>query len=287
MSRRRFYLNSLLITALCSLVVVFVATVSVIAKPLTGSGVIGTMVYQGVALVTSGESGSSVLELGNNGQEIASSGDIYLRPNYLPATSGSVLQAIKFVKNATTGRTDVYAPGGVCFASGTCQDTWPTGGGTSLWNLVSGQRLETATAGRTVSFVKNNPSSATANAVELVAQNTDTVFGVSNTFGIAAQFSQGALIQGNVIVDKRSSGDEFLMVNTDTNTSYKVWHYGNDGHTSSATGLDASKLDGTPIIFYHFPTTSLASCGSNGTDRHCFCGNFFSGTTTWRCIKLQ
>lgn len=287
MSRFHFHRRPLFITALCALVIFFAVTMTVIAKPLTGSGVVGTMVYQGVALVTSGESGSSILELGNNGQEIASSGDIYLRPNYLPATSGSVLQAIRLVKNSTTGRTDVYAPGGVCFASGTCQDTWPSGGGSSLWTLVSGQRLQTSTAGQTLSFVKNSPSTPIGNALEVVAQNTDTALGVSNTVGIAGQFANGASIQGNIIVDKRSGGDEFQMVDTDTNITYKVWHYGNDGHTSSATGLDASKLDGKPLIFYHFPTSSLASCGSNGTDRHCFCGNFFSGTTTWQCIKLQ
>lgn len=255
--------------------VVFVgAYTTVRARPVTGSGSIGSMIYNGVAVVTTGEVGSNILELGNSGQEIVSSGDLYLRPQALTEAQG-----VRFTTDVT-GRTSVHAKGGVCFATGQCQDTWPTGTATSLWTLSSGI-LSPSTA--TDSLVWSRPDSA--GAAELVSDIASTeTLRVSNTAGIAARFGDVSFYN-SLYINSRAGGDEMLIADpADLNTLYKVWHSGNDGHSGNlaSPGPDASLLDGVNVLFRYTTTCSAPQVPAL---HHCFCAKVTSSTT--KCIALQ
>jgi hypothetical protein len=273
--RFTFTLKTVMIAlALLSGIVVAGAYTTVRARPVTGSGSIGSMIYNGVAVVTTGEVGSNILELGNNGQEIVSSGDLYLRPQALTEAQG-----VRFTTDAT-GRTSVHAKGGVCFATGQCQDTWPTGTSTSLWTLSSGI-LSPSTATDSLTWIQPDDTGA----AELVSDISSTeTLRVSNTSGIAARFGDVSLYN-SLYINSRAGGDEMVITDpADLNTLYKVWHSGNDGHSNNpaSPGPDASLLDGEKISFRYTTTCAAPSVPAL---HHCFCADVTPSTT--KCIALQ
>lgn len=84
-------------------------------------------VYQGVAMIVPGGAGDSMMEIGNAGRDIISSGDIFIRPNKL--ATGTVDYAKFYV---TGGKVSLRIPGELCFGDNTCQTT-AGGGGSSPW----------------------------------------------------------------------------------------------------------------------------------------------------------
>lgn len=101
----------------------------------TPSATLKLNVYSGVVLVQPNGT-DSVMELGHAGRDIASTGNIFLRPNQSDA--GSYFSGV-----AGTNRQDllltgdlIIAPGkSLCFPGNDCQSAWPGGVGSSVWSL--------------------------------------------------------------------------------------------------------------------------------------------------------
>lgn len=240
-----------------------------------GAGTVGSAVYDGVAVVTTGGNSDGLLEIGHvstdaangliTGLDIASTGTINLRPSSLLAAN-----SVQLIRNGTSGRTDLLLPGGICFGTGTptCYTTWPSGGSSSLWTVVSNQYIQPTTL--TNSILINRPSyPGSVTGLEAVSDvSGDAALSVNTSGTLAAQFSGGAKINGDIEVN--GSGSDQVQLLT-SGTLYNVWHPSNDGHNS---GLDVSKLDGIQISTQY--TTKLR-----------FCGAFTFPTTGVKCIDLQ
>lgn len=236
-------LNKLTIVLLSVLTVgvIFTARLTPVKAGVSGNNQ-GSAVYQGLLTVTSDVT-QSLLEIGNNGQEIASNSNIYLRPSSLTQAQG-----VRFSYNSGTGRTNLYAPGGLCFDTAACVDTWPSGTGSAIWNLNVGHYVVPITLTDRLEFVKSD-SSAIWSSLDVYGQRVGSeIAGISNTGGPAARFTNYLTVYGNInalsVPANTWSGSEIVFVRN--GTDYPVWHAGNDGHN---TGLDASYLDTLPIYF--------------------------------------
>lgn len=260
---------------------------SALAAPISPTTSTRAAAYQGVVTVIPGNTGDTILELGATGQDIAGSGDIYLRPSSLASTVSIRLRNV-------TGKTDLEVQGKVCL-NGSCRDTWPTGGGSNTWELV-GSRLIPVTRAYGVS-VRGTPT--TDPAVTVTANNSDAAVFVSNT---SAGASASALkvndgfytdIFGDLLIN--SSGPCPLGGTTCPLTVYnpctfvfpfrpcvpgfqKVWYRENDGATST---LNAGILDAIDVKTY----SSSPLC--NGVDDQCLCGTLLgaSGFNEY-CVAL-
>lgn len=258
------------------------------ASPLSTGAATATTVYGGVAAIAP-DSSSDVMEIGNSGSDIASSGDLYLRPSNLAGTQG-----VRFTKNVS-GQTDVHAIGGLCL-NGVCRDTWPVTGGTSYWSLVSNQYLQpvTITQGLSITapdwndaalkvygnslqaaaYIENNSADSNALAV-LIDDGLNTINGdlnVSTGISVTHGQCQGGASNGRLCYSDNDCYDGATHICAPT--EFPVWHAGNDGRGS---GLDATYLDGEPLHFQY--NRGTGSCGSG---RYCLCD-----TDTYTCIELQ
>lgn len=98
-------------------------------------------VYQGVIAVVP-DGGANVLEIGNAGRDIASSGDLYLRPGGVSAANAIKIGRATFAEAAITPQ-----GGRICLdpaqngASWDCQLAWSSGSGTGdlLWTSAGGK----------------------------------------------------------------------------------------------------------------------------------------------------
>ncbi len=106
-------------------VVVFVVVQQASAGPITnpmGAPFAKLNVYQGLISIV--PAGGQVMEIGNVGQDIASSGDIYLRPGSLSTVASDYA---RFYKDASAAnKVSLSIPGKLCLA-GDCKAAWPTG----------------------------------------------------------------------------------------------------------------------------------------------------------------
>lgn len=216
-----------------------------------GAAIAGSVVYDGVAVVTTGGSTDGLLELGHvstdagngltAGLDIASTGTINLRPSSLTAAN-----SVNVVRNGGTGRTDLVLPGGICFGTGAgqvCNTTWPAGGSSSYWTNVGGLYLQPTTLTSALVINRANPTNSST-ALEAVSDIAgDAALSVDTTGTIAAHFEGGAYTNGNVYVTA-SGIDQVQTIYG--GTMRNLWHPGNDGHNS---GLDASQLDGVGLEF--------------------------------------
>ena len=152
---------------------IFFAVQPVVAGPITGGS--GNQpftklgVYQGVIAVVPAD-GSAVMEIGNAGRDVASTGDIYLRPGSLD--TGAVNYA-KFYKDGLVtslnipGKIETVGDvkGGRLCIGADCRNVWP-GGGAGSQNLQ--QVLATGNTS-TTSIILNNTAPLTANYLTLTA----------------------------------------------------------------------------------------------------------------------
>lgn len=361
MTRRpRFQYRTTLVSALAGMLIVLSLRSSVFASPIS-SGTLqsGAEVYQGLVAVSPGTAGANLMELGLSGSTIASTGDLYLRPNALTGGNGVRLENVG-------GKTRLHAIGGVCLG-GTCLDKWPDGGaGTSYWQL-SGGRVTPLVATNSLLFDKPDWSQP-YQGLDLNGKSGAATLSIGNTStspnASAASFGGELGLWGQVDLNSRAGGDEIVLrknycdsnrTDAGQNTSpyegeqcnptggceygggncfcqsggfapqatcktknYKVWHAGNDGHTTQKycvggptdgvtcdndaqcgfggictwTGLDATYIDGNEMQFKRYPNSSGIVCSNSAPfdpvqDYRCLCVTFDYDSNPEHCIQLS
>lgn len=203
------------------LVAVGEAGAQAVQTPFTKLGV-----YKKVLSVVS--SSGAALEFGNNGQDIAATGNIVFRPG---ASGVVATDGLQVVRNGALS--DLYVSGDLCLydhansMAQTCRHQWPTSSGSTLWE--SGSAADEWGTG--YNFIKPKdvagatPSVRLTQPISLVgeAYYNDTILAKNlNNAGLAAQFSGDVISSGSVNVFNQ------LRVN-----NREVWHtYG--GYTRYA-----------------------------------------------------
>lgn len=261
---RRPSINPISITiTLLALVVTLAYRQVVEASPVTsGSLQSGAEIYQGLIAVTTGEAGSSLMEIGDAGTTIASSGDLYLRPNGLSAANGLRLERVGT-------KTNVHARGGVCLD--TCRDTWPpSGAGTSYWQLL-GTTVEPLDASNSLNFAKSLTQPYVG--LDLTGKGGSPSLNVSNASSnpnaAAAKFGYDLQINGQLDINPRADGQEILLTKSycDSNTL--------TGETSWYQGQYCN-----PTL-----TGTANDCTEHGGD--CYCRNWGTGAPEAICKTIQ
>ncbi|MBI4092862.1 MAG: hypothetical protein HY420_02975 [Candidatus Kerfeldbacteria bacterium] len=223
-------------------------------------------VYQGVAIVAPGDPGASIMEIGNAGRDIASTGSIFLRPNstgsgtrFYQCTAGSCfgLQNLDLTGDLTIGKD-------LCFFGGDCRSSWPPG--TTEWKLINvfGPVLQPKVLTNAVHV--GSPGSPVQGGPAL---------NVAAPGGVATYVNRGSgyagLFDGNV-----STTADVKVYGTITSNGRPVWDASNDGQGS---GLDAGKIDGM-VVRYETPDRC-----TDGRDQQehlyclCFSGRQADGIT--------
>ncbi|MBI4092863.1 MAG: hypothetical protein HY420_02980 [Candidatus Kerfeldbacteria bacterium] len=124
--------NSLMAILLVLLLTVFRSTLNVKSASVTGAPE-KLKVTAGVLIVNTGAASDSILELGNAGRDIVSTGDIYFRPDNTSA-------GLRFSGNTTDNTQDLLVTGdlsvgrNICLG-GVCQSAWPST--IDLWETVT------------------------------------------------------------------------------------------------------------------------------------------------------
>lgn len=277
------------------LIAVFVAAVALFslyqstaqAGPVTGgSGAwpyVKLGVYQGVAALS--VDGASVVELGNNGKDIATGTNsaIAIRPNSVSAANAAIFAS-------ANGGTRLKVPGRVClYPSGVsspavCNSAWPSGS-TTLWTtatdidgyttltpLPNGANRQGISIGTAAARV----TSGTGLAVQQTTLSfLDTALRATNMSGgsLAAQLSGDVQIDGALWVGGTwtINGSEVyhgpsLLTRVDSIA----------GHQGAGSGLDADLLDGYNVTILR---------GSSCSAMACLCFTFGAGNV--RCAKLE
>lgn len=223
-------------------------------------------VYEGVVSIFPPSGGSSVLELGYRGEEIAGSSDIYFRPGSVTQANGARLCA-----NCGTGVNPSYAnlvvPGQVCLygPAGTtadCKTAWPSGGsGSSFWEYVTDNDLS---GNPGMKYIQPNPANATR-AIHIGSVAIPVG-------GIALQVDDF----GGVLVRNANAGAKALTVTGnvqlyDTIVKEEIRVNGqpvyNSENSGAGSGLDADRLDGRDITLE--PGSSCVDRG--GPRMACLC----------------
>lgn len=281
MSRRFFFIRGIAVGTL-SLLGLWGCLQFAEAGPITGTKSnppTKLAVYQGVISIIPG-AGNSIMEIGNLGKEIISTGTINLRPQKLVAADGA-----QIVRTAA-GKTDLKIPGRVCI-NGSCQSQWPVPSGTSLWT-TSGTDLFPLTnthgiysAGSNLSNVPTLDIFGNHAEAALYIKNNNLTYTSDTTLASNAYalISEGSLwIQGNLDV----TGKVTMIENPGTGpVTGTVWHAGNDGLNS---GLDADYLDSIDFSFDRSPSVGAACAPGSPAGQFCICATFY---TSSGCLNLN
>lgn len=239
----------------------YAAAATVRASALSVGASLKATVYQGVASIS--PDGTTLMELGNLGQDIAGTGDLYLRPGSLQETLGA-----KVTKNGTTA--DLLV-GSLClYGSGSevCQYGVPSGGsGDTFWKTVTKSASYTVlspTNTDTGVSVGTWASPINGRALEVYANTTNAAVVVDGAFATQVpNWSSGVyqgggnvLVNGNLLVIDPTAGDAYdngglTTYYADYASNYTPWSSVNDGATS---GLDADTFDGASSL--NFPHNS-------------------------------
>jgi hypothetical protein len=257
-------------------------------------------VYQGVIALAPAGTNDSVMELGNAGRDIASTGDLFFRPSSLTYDVG-----IRLYNNA--GSADMNVPGKVCLHPGggaaDCRTEWPTGGGSNLWDRIADAKAGHPDLGYLFPKQLNPP----VNTLGVQIGSSGTPVQVGPATGPAADFTNtadsyyqawmintntgvGALFQGNVYSKAEIFGSQRVCLGYLGAPEpgiplkcgpgfYEAWHPAdvinlglkNEGINS---GLDADLLGGLNVTIE--PPTGCLALGfpNEGVHAACFCVDF-------------
>lgn len=240
-------------------------------------------IYQGVAALS--VNGTSVIELGANGKDIATDTNsaIAIRPNAVTSANAAVL-------TSANGGARLKVPGSVClYPSGVgspavCNNAWPAGS-VSLWTTTTDADgytmlrplpVGTVQQGVVIGSTTTRVTSGTALSVQQDVSGylykglrTTNL----NTSSLAAQFTGDVQIAGNFWV-----GGTWTMNGAEVYHSASLYNFTDkiSAHEGLGSGLDADKLDG-------YDVTLLPGNKCNGMA--CFCVTFSVGNV--RCAKLE
>jgi len=241
-------------------------------------------VYQGVAALS--VNGTSVIELGANGKDIATDtgSAIALRPNAVTSANAAIL-------TSANGGTRLKVPGSVClYPSGVgspavCNNSWPAGV-TSLWTTSTDSDGYTMLAplpngavrqGAVIGTTSTRVTSGTA----LTVQQDTTGYlyaGLRATnlasSGIAAQLTGDVQITGSLWVGGVWSINGAEVYHSPSRSANQFDSVA--GHEGVGSGLDADLLDG-----YDVTILPGNKCGGLA----CLCVTFAVGNV--RCASLD
>lgn len=241
---------------LFGLLFLFKATVSVRSAGVTPGALDSLSIRGGVATIAPGGSSDSIMELGNEGNQIASTGTIYFRPN--SSASGSRLTGMGVAHDLTmTGSVTVN---GAISLNGIAYEGWPDSDGWVTKNYSTGDYLIPIRSTMVVdtglvvtvpglSVYENSPSD-----VGLRVSNS-LLEGTTET-RTAATFSNTDLTLSDTLRIRSTDTVNPLL----TVGGQQVWYSRNDGFGS---GLDADLLDGNDTYF-------APNCGQ-AADAFCLC----------------
>lgn len=252
----RLLLNGLLVSLL------FLMAIPAVAGPITNPGAqpfSKFTVYGGIVSIVNG---TNALELGANGQDIASNGDIIFRPRDVFGQ-----QAVNIKKNDSSGGSDMYVVGTVCLhgsGSADCRNQWPSG---SLWQQFS----PNYTAFAVTPNVNNGVTIGTSAAAPTVTTQPGLLVSQPGSSYAArilnANLSGSAIrVDGNVLFRAGFSASGTAYIG-----GQEVWY---SGHEGVGSGLDADLMDGRQVTQQ---TAAQCSGTDHGTHFMCLCFDY-SGT---------
>lgn len=240
-------------------------------------------VYQGVVMINPG-SGSSIMEVGNAGRDIVSTGSIYLRPSGTHAASS-------FIGAQNSNVQDLYLSGTldvancISIAGGPCNTSWSSGGGSSTWKITDDTYfLTTFTSAQAVRIGSaGNP----VTAGPAFQYGAGQLFATNRGGGGAARFDGRTEVKGMVRVrgqklcsggdnagaqcpngDECGPGGTCVDRNPISINGFTAWDEGNDGEGS---GLLGDKIDNTTARIEPASSCSNASTQAGPPPLACLC----------------
>lgn len=242
------------------------------SAPISGNAVQKLTVYQGAVTIAPGTPGASTFEFGNAGRDLASTGNILLRPGSttsLGTTSRFIGGGGPFQSLSMSGDFRVFTAGQqVCLMGDPtpCRSAWGSAAG-GLWNeLTSPTRVEPTDLTRGVRI-----GTAASRFTNGTALNAPWGFTTRNLGGDPA-----LTIEGSVYNAREGAVYGSVKVN-----GLPVYHRLNDGEGS---GFDADKLDGVEATLTHGKWCRGAVC-------LCFSGiprnHTFSYSWIDECLRFE
>lgn len=235
------------------------------AQPVSSASISGSLerlaVKNGVITIAPGGSTDSVLELGNEGRDLASTGALYFRPDNTTAGTYFSKSADNTQNLLLTG--NLHVLDGITLG-GVRRTTWPAGDG---WAVTADDNLKPQDPASAVEL------SATQGLV--VYQNTSLASGYDGLRVSNVQAGAPAADFGVGWFETRDSlevtgGAYVCMIagagrcEADQQFRGQVWTSANDGQQANDSGPDADAIDGLDAYF-------LDNCGNFGGDVFCLC----------------
>jgi len=293
-----FFKRPLFLISLLSLIIIgLIAVNNPVSASLVTGGTPGRppyaklSVYQGVIALAPAGTNDSVMEIGNAGRDLASTGDLFFRPSSISYDVG-----IRLYNNG--GYADMNVPGKVCLHPGggaaDCRTEWPTGGGSNLWDRIADAKLghpdlgylypkETGLGiqiGSNGTPVQVSPASGPA--AEFISNGSSYDYAAWIVHG---NNGVGALFQGNVYSSSEVWGLQRVCVGNGAGLGpncgagfSEAWHPANAADPATAneglnSGLDADLLDGMNVTL-EYPTCTSGPDWQWGVKAACFCVTF-------------
>jgi hypothetical protein len=232
------------------------------AKPVSSASLSGSLerlaVKNGVITIAPGGSADSVLEIGNEGRDLASTGVLYFRPNNTTAGSYFSKSADNTQNLLLTG--NLHVNDGITLG-GVRRTTWPAGDG---WAVTADDNL-----------TPQDPASPVAPGGLNVYQNTSLASGYDGLRVSNLQAGAPAGDFGTGWFETKDSldvtGGAYVCMTAgagqcEANPQFRgqVWTSANDGQQPDDSGPDADAIDGLDAYF-------LDDCGGGGGGVHCLC----------------
>ncbi|MBI4092864.1 MAG: hypothetical protein HY420_02985 [Candidatus Kerfeldbacteria bacterium] len=234
--------NSFIIIWLVAAIGIFRFSPSAFSKPLTSGASQKLTVYEGVITIDH-TPGGNILELGNAGRDIASTGEIFVRPGNTTAGTKFYAASPSEPQNLLlTGRLTVNK--GLNF-NGQYITGWTTG--SSFWLPAAGNYVEPNPLAYGVQF--NSDTNVLANN----GANQSALYVVNyDLSGLAAKFESPPPINQTINIYGNLEATGNIRSGAEGNL-FDVWTDSNDGYKAAPTGpdyldlLDADLLDGVNL----------------------------------------
>ncbi len=226
-------------------------------------------VYQGVITIIPGGATDSVMEFGNAGREIASTGDIFLRPGAMQPTytspSDTFPNNIAYIyKDSGSGKANFSIPSGqICLGTlSNCRSAWSAGGASDPnWQVAGSPSNLQPTDGnngiRIGTFTNPIPSSS-GQAGEIYANYAGSAVQVTKRITTGYDPGSGNYVGGSTLVNGNYQVRYPTLYSYGYTYAVVPWNAENDNYG----GVDADTFDGTTNL----PFTKASHAAGNYHD---------------------